>query len=43
MSEKYESASAVTIDAAQFMYSIGVATIVTDGKYIEIEKEVDKE
>jgi hypothetical protein len=43
MSRKYETADAITVGAAELMYEHGVCSIVTDGKYVQIEKETAQE
>lgn len=40
--KKYDIAVVVTIESAQIINNLGVAVIVTDGKYIQIVKEDDK-
>jgi hypothetical protein len=39
MSRKYEAAAALSIEAAELLYKFGIATVVTDGIYVQIEKE----
>lgn len=40
LSEKYETASAIAIEAAQYLYEdFGIITVVTDGKFVQIGKE----
>ena len=40
MSKKYEIAACLTVAAAEFLYQeYGIATPVSDGKFVEIVKE----
>lgn len=41
MSPKYETAKSITIGAAMYLYECGTCMIVTDGKYVQIEKEME--
>jgi hypothetical protein len=39
MSRRYDAAAALCIEAAELLYKHGIATVVTDGRYVQIEKE----
>ena len=40
MTNKFETADLITIDTAQHLYEIGIVLVVTDGIYVQMEKEV---
>lgn len=42
MSPKYETAKFITISAAMYLYKCGTCMIVTDGKYVQVEKEMEE-
>lgn len=37
--KKYDISSIITIQSAQIIFNRGVTVIVTDGRYVEINKE----
>ena len=39
MTKKYETAANISVSGALYAYKNGIATIVTDGKYVQAEKE----
>ena len=39
MSKKYEVADWLTLESAESIHEVGVALVITDGKYAQIVKE----
>jgi hypothetical protein len=39
MSKKYEIADCLTLESAESIHEVGVALVITDGKYAQIVKE----
>ncbi|SKB01165.1 hypothetical protein SAMN05443428_1546 [Caloramator quimbayensis] len=42
MSKRFEGGNNITLGAAHYLYENGFATVVTDGKYIEVVVEDSK-
>ena len=42
MSKKYEVADCLTLENAESIHEVGVALVITDGKYAQIVKEDDE-
>jgi hypothetical protein len=42
MSKKYEVADWLTLESAESIHEVGVALVITDGKYAQIVKEDDE-
>ena len=39
MSKKYEIADWLTLESAELIHEAGIALVVTDGKYVQMESE----
>jgi hypothetical protein len=39
MNRRYDAAAALSIEAAELLYRNGLIVVVTDGMYVQIEKE----
>lgn len=39
LSRKYDVGDVITLEVAMGLYDIGIAHVVTDGKYVQLEKE----
>jgi hypothetical protein len=39
LGKKYDIAACLTIEAAELLYKHNIASVVTDGKNVQIEKE----